>query len=237
MLPKAILFDLDDTLITMHAAFEAAREACCEIYGTRLSPNCTPQTLRAELDRVRAWFWGDPERHRTQRQDMAAACREIVRLTLAVFGVEDELTVDAFTDDFIRRQQEGVTLFPNTLEVLETLRDEGVKMALLTNGASATQRAKIDRFGLHSFFGPILIEGEVGYGKPDVRVFQDALRMLGCTAADAWMVGDHLVWDVDAPQSLGIFSIWHDVQRTGLPQDSVHKPDRIITDLRELLDM
>jgi putative hydrolase of the HAD superfamily len=50
------------------------------------------------------------------------------------------------------------------------------------------------------------------------------------------MVGDHLEWEVAAPQRLGIFAIWHDALGRGLPAGSPVKPDRIIRSLSELLD-
>ncbi len=66
------------------------------------------------------------------------------------------------------------------------------------------QRSKINRFGLADLFDLILIEGEVGFGKPDPRVYERALESLGVAAGDTWMVGDNLEWDVAEPQRQGI---------------------------------
>lgn len=49
------------------------------------------------------------------------------------------------------------------------------------------------------------------------------------------MVGDHLEWEIAAPQRLGIFAIWHDSLGEGLPTGSTIQPDHIIRELRELL--
>jgi putative hydrolase of the HAD superfamily len=61
------------------------------------------------------------------------------------------------------------------------------------------------------------------------------MRALGVTAADTWMVGDNLEWEVEVPQRLGIYAIWIDAHGDGLPPDSSIKPDRIIRSLAELL--
>jgi putative hydrolase of the HAD superfamily len=109
-------------------------------------------------------------------------------------------------------------------------------MALVTNGSAATQRAKIERFSLAPLFDHIQIEGEAGFGKPDEQAYRHALQALGVEPADAWMVGDHLEWEVAAPQRLGVYAIWHDPYGHGLPPASPVKPDRIIRRLADLLE-
>jgi len=114
------------------------------------------------------------------------------------------------------------------------LRASGCRLALLTNGSAQMQRSKIDRFALAGHFDTILIEGEVGFGKPDPRVYQRALELLGVAPGDTWMVGDNLEWDVAEPQRQGIYGIWIDVRGSGLPQGHPVRPDRIIRKLSEL---
>ena len=92
---------------------------------------------------------------------------------------------------------------PDAIETVRWLRESGRRLALLTNGAAAAQRRKIARFEIADLFDAILVEGELGFGKPDERVYLRALNALGVTPADAWMVGDNLDFDVAAPQKLG----------------------------------
>jgi putative hydrolase of the HAD superfamily len=127
-------------------------------------------------------------------------------------------------------------MFPGAVETLQAIRAAGVKMALVTNGDSAGQRAKVERFALAPLFDHIQIEGEAGFGKPEARAYLHAMQTLDVAAADTWMVGDNLEWEVAAPQRLGIFAIWHDHLGEGLPPGSPYRPDRIIRALAELLD-
>ncbi len=99
------------------------------------------------------------------------------------------------------------------------------------------QRSKVDRFGLAELFDLILIEGELGFGKPDPRVYQQALDEMAVAPSDTWMVGDNLEWDVAQPQRLGIFSIWVDVRGSGLPSGHKVRPDRIVRKLSELREL
>lgn len=54
---------------------------------------------------------------------------------------------------------------------------------------------------------------------------------------DCWMIGDNLVWDIQAPQALGMRAIWYDYRRAGLPQHSAIKSDLVINDVRDLLSL
>jgi putative hydrolase of the HAD superfamily len=109
-----------------------------------------------------------------------------------------------------------------------------VRLALITNGSSATQRAKIARFDLAGFFDHIQIEGEVGFGKPEAQAYHHAMQALGAQAHETWMVGDHLDWEVRAPQALGLTCVWCDGFAQGLPADTTVRPDHIVVSLSEL---
>jgi putative hydrolase of the HAD superfamily len=126
-------------------------------------------------------------------------------------------------------------MFPGAHETVDGLKRLGVRLALVTNGAAAPQRAKVVRFALEHRFDHIQIEGEYGFGKPEERAYRHALTALGAEAHETWIVGDNLEWEVAAPQRLGIYAIWHDGYGQGLPADAPARPDRIIRSLPELL--
>ena len=105
---------------------------------------------------------------------------------------------------------------------------------MITNGSSAGQRAKIERFALEQYFDRILIKGELGFGKPEREVYLKAMAALGSGPADTWCVGNNLEWEVAAPQKLGIYSIWVDPTGAGTPPGSDVEPDRIVASIAEL---
>ena len=181
--------------------------------------------------------WSDPERHRVGRLDLAAARREVAHLALKDVGLDDEALAGKIGDTYHELRDAGLQPFDDAIDTVEWLRASGCRLALLTNGSAQMQRSKIDRFALAGHFDTILIEGEVGFGKPDPRVYQRALELLDVAPGDTWMVGDNLEWDVAEPQRQGIYGIWLDVRGSGLPQGHPVRPDRIIRKLSELREL
>ena len=112
-----------------------------------------------------------------------------------------------------------------------TLKALGVKLALVTNGAADTQRAKVERFELAHRFDHIQIEGEHGFGKPEERAYLHAMDALGVTAPDTWMIGDNLEWEVVAPQQPRHLRDLDGRARRGPAAGIDRQPDRIIRSL------
>jgi putative hydrolase of the HAD superfamily len=231
-LPRAVLFDLDDTLVLFDGVGRPAwREVCA-----RRAPalGLPPEALFEAIQQVARAYWSDAERHRMGRLALLETRVALVAEALVRLGRPDAAGARALADEYSALQESRIELFPDALPVLEALRAAGVGLALVTNGNAMLQRRKIDRFGLDRYFTACLVEGELGFGKPDRRVFEAALGALGTGPEETSCVGDNLVWDVGAAQALGIHGVWKDTYRRGLG-DSPVRPDRTILQLAELL--
>ena len=94
--------------------------------------------------------------------------------------------------------------------------------ALVSNGGSALQRAKLRRAGVRHHFaaGDIFISGEVGFEKPDARMFGAALRALGKRPEQVLHVGDHPTNDIAGATAVGMRTCW--VSRGRTPPSDLH---------------
>lgn len=238
-LPRAILFDLDDTLLVAFGPAESQWRRVIGAIAERLAPLGPEQVIAAIQDSSNQ-LWADPARHKHWRHRIGEARRHIVAnafAELAASGhpVPQPLLGDAIADRYNALHDAELRLFPGAHETLHRLKQQGVRLALITNGAAAPQRAKVIRFALEERFDHIQIEGEHGFGKPEERAYTHAMEALGVGPGDTWMVGDNLEWEILGPQRLGIHAIWHDGYGAGLPPDCPIRPDRIIRALPELL--
>jgi putative hydrolase of the HAD superfamily len=240
-LPTAILLDLDDTIL---AAFGQAQDQWQRViaeHAERLAPHA-PDEVIAAIQAYSRHLWADQARHKHWRHRIGEARRHIVASActeLAGAAGHSPPTLDLcheIADRFQEIHDAELRMFPDAHETLDRLKELGVKLALVTNGAAAPQRAKVVRFALEHRFDHIQIEGEHGFGKPEEEAYIHALASLGVEAHETWMVGDNLEWEVVAPQRLGIFAIWYDGYGAGLPPGSPIRPDRIIRSLPELLE-
>jgi len=233
MHPRAVLLDLDDTILDDSSLVDECWRVACATHAARFAP----LEHTAVVDAIRTtsrWYWGDPERHRNGRLELEAARREVVRLALADLRIADATIAAAIGDAYSHHRDAGMEPLPDAIDTVRWLRQSGVKLALLTNGAGPAQRKKIVRFGLTDLFDTVLIEGELGFGKPDERVYRRALAALQAEPADTWMVGDNLEFDVGAPQELGISGVWIDIRGCGVPAEATVRPDRVVRSLKDL---
>ena len=231
--PKAILIDLDDTILELNSSVDKCWRTVCGRFAPRI--NVTPEELLSAIDQIRGWYWSDAERHRSGRLNLYAARREVVNLALQSLGINDPAAADGLADDYGVEMDRCTEPFPGAMDTLEHLKKKRVLLALLTNGASEIQRRKIDRFNLAPLFNIILVEEEMGFGKPDERVFLKALQHFGLRPDKAWMVGDDLERDIAGAQQLGIFSLWVD-SKSGLSGGTTAiKPYRTIRSIAELI--
>jgi putative hydrolase of the HAD superfamily len=231
--PRAVLLDLDDTILDDTGTVSSCWLDACREHGATMG-TLDPVLVYEAIERVREWYWADPERHRVGRLDLAAARREVAQIALKDAGLDDAALAQRIADTYHALRDAGLQPIEDAIDTVAWLRSSGYRLALLTNGSAGMQRKKIDRFGLAGLFDVVLIEGEVGFGKPDPRVYARALDVLDVSPRETWMVGDNLEWDVAQPQRQGIYGIWVDARGGGVPPGHCVQPDRIIRRLAEL---
>lgn len=230
LLPRVMLLDLDDTIIVHSATSEPCWRRVCDRYAVEIEGLSADQLYDAIQSRSNR-YWDNADQHRQGRLDLPRARREVVSATFTDLGLEDDELALNIADAFTLEREVSFYPCPGAVETLTQFCAQGIRLGLVTNGASSAQRAKIERFQLAEYFEHIFIEGEMGMGKPDVRVFKHVLDTFGIEAQEAWMVGDNLIWDVAAPQQLGIFSVWIDPTGNGTPPSSIVRPDLIVPSL------
>lgn len=232
--PSALIFDLDDTLIRAYANRGAAWRDHLAEYAAALHPHDTVHVADI-ISSSAARFWRDPEVFDRGGHDLEAARRTIVGAAFRELAIDAPSLVTEIADAFTAKRKQGYELFADTLPVLTRLKNGGIKLGLLTNGGRDSQRAKLERFALSDYFDYIGISEEIGHAKPDAAIFERALTALDATAANAWMVGDHLEWDIAGAQAVGMSAIWFNPDMTTAPAGST--PDYVITNLGQLPDL
>jgi phosphoglycolate phosphatase len=80
--------------------------------------------------------------------------------------------------------------FPKVEATLAALKEEGVKLAVLTNKPQDLTELLLPALGLDRYFSAVFGAGRKPYTKPDPRLFHDTVAALGGTVERAIMIGD-----------------------------------------------
>lgn len=231
---EALLVDLDDTILDNRAGLGAVWSEVAGFLADRLG-DVAPPGILAQLDASSSWYWSDAERHRAGRLDMPASRHAVLVHVLEALGRPDAVLAAEANELYCRLRDDSYLPFPGALEALERLRAAAPALGLVTNGAALAQRAKIERFGLARFFDVIVVEGELGAGKPEARVFDHALAALGARPARALMAGDDYDCDVLGALGAGLHAVWIDSRRRAAPPRPAPRRHRTLASFVELV--
>jgi putative hydrolase of the HAD superfamily len=227
---RALLFDLDETLIVDEQAVVAALEATAGLARERhdIDPSALARATRTrarELWRTGPeheycmsigitsseglWcrFDGDRPETRALREWAPGYRRSAWRLALADQGVIDGPLSEELAERFGLERRARHEVFDDVGAVLDELSDSAT-LALITNGASDLQREKLEASELGDRFAAVIVSAEFGIGKPDPTIFEHALAQLGADKRDAVMVGDSVDRDVDGAVAAGLRGVW-----------------------------
>lgn len=253
---RAVIFDLDDTLvwderISRRALLETAAEAAARSGADagRLAGHAKRAAEElwhehAPVDRCNElgivafegmWghFHGDEDYLRHLREWTPWFRAEIWRRALAVEGTVDEGLASELGELFARRRRELQDPLPGAEQILQRLRSAGLHIGLLTNGAPDLQREKIEASGLGMYFDAAVVSGEIGTGKPEPEIFRHLLEKLGTEPHESLMVGNSLTRDIAGAKRVGMASCWLALEGEDEPVGSV-EPDYTIQSLGEL---
>ena len=236
MNPAAILFDLDDTILSCEGGNYLKLWLKSVEAHIHLFEGLGAEALFEEIRNVARDFWSDTERHRNGRLDIKGSRQGIVATAASNLNHRNDEAAIQLANHYHEKREFNVVPFDGALETLKHFRQSPTKTALITNGSGDVQRWKIDKYQLDQYFDVVLIEGEFGMGKPQPGVYNHIVNELGVSAEESWIVGDNLEWEVRVPQQLGFFAIWNDIRGRGLPADADVVPDRIVRGIHELVD-
>ena len=212
--PQAVVFDLDYTLLRPSDQFEAPGYVRTGAqYGLTLDPARWPHAERAAYKAVAA-----------RREDTGLVHDDHLLPVIAHSIIEGlgggpkgavELATRAIIAAWSDAQNFG--LYDDVLPCLDTLREAGVRMALLSNALGHGVEEIVAHFALDDYMAAAVSSIETGAVKPAPRMFSTLFGLLGISARDAVMVGDSLEDDVEGAFACGCPGILLD--RSGRRRD------------------
>ena len=195
---KAVFFDFDDTLDNRDNAFRVGLSAFLRYYYPSLSEEEIAHR-REEMFYFQRGHYGQ-----------IIYYRDMLAHFLEVWPPEIPTDVDAAYRRMIRAFAKAGQPHSDVFDTLTALRQRGYLVGILTNGTPRTQNLKIDHTGLRRYVDLVVLAGEEGIQKPDVRVFKLAAARLGVPTTACLFVGDHPINDLEGARAAGFTPIRKD---------------------------
>jgi HAD superfamily hydrolase (TIGR01549 family) len=230
---RAVFFDAGNTLVQMNYA--AIAEELGRL-GTRVAPADVQRAEWRARVRLDDELFGRTGPASTETRSSAD---RYVRHLLEELGVRDEATIARATE-FRHAYNPPIGIFnvvdPQAREALELVRRAGLRAGVISN-SNGSVRASLQALGLAPYLDFVLDSGEVGFEKPDPRIFELALARAGIAAAEAVHVGDLYSIDVRGARAGGLHAVLLDPGGHWGERDCPRVPDllsaiRLVTERR-----
>ncbi|WP_212091578.1 HAD family hydrolase [Bacillus nitratireducens] len=191
---KAMLFDLDDTLLDRDKAvdklFLFVLEKCYEDVSDTVKNNM--------LQKFKEY----------DKREYGISDKTIVLESLFnEFAPKYRLPHNYIQDFWNENFPKCFSIDQNTIHFLNHIKRH-FKIGIITNGSTHRQKAKIINTNLNNYFDTIIISEEVGLSKPDKRIFELALNKLNVQPENTLFVGDDLEKDIAGCQNANIKGVW-----------------------------
>lgn len=189
---KAVVFDLDGTLLD--------RDASVQVF------------INNQYDRLSKYLSHIPKEIYTERfvelDNHGYVWKDIVYSQLVEELNITSLTADDLLDDYLLEFRNHCIPFSNLVEMLDDLKNQGIRLGMITNGFGHFQLHNIQALGIEHYFEVILISEWEGMKKPNPEIFTRALSKLQVKPEESMFIGDHPVNDVEAARNVGMIGVW-----------------------------
>jgi putative hydrolase of the HAD superfamily len=199
---KAVLFDLDDTLYDHTTASKIALRETAKLDSALASAEF------AALERVNSqWLEALHVEVQSGARSMEDARVERWHRILKHFG-GDAIHAPKMANFQRTAYLANERLVDGAIEVLDVLKSLGLKLAVVSNSTLVEQVGKLRRLKIAHAFDTVVVSADVGFAKPDARIFRHTIQALGVTEDDCIHIGDNWKADVVGANNAKVKPIW-----------------------------
>ena len=195
-----LVFDVDDTLYEQIVPFKNAYKSLFDM------------DIDMEQFYLLSRYYSDVKFEAPRNGEMTMDEYHIYRIQEAArdLGVliTDEQALDMQKE--YKKNQQKLQMSNTTISILELAKENNVKLGIITNGLSEHQWVKIKALGVERWIDRenIIVSGDYGINKPDVRIFEIMKEKLQLPNESLYYIGDSIENDIVGANNAGWKSIW-----------------------------
>ncbi len=198
-----IFFDIDGTLLDFKGAERAGVMAIYSEFGWRLP-------MDADVF-YEAWCRVGEKHFQLYLQGKKGFVAQQKDRVLELFGLASvtlsESQAKGVFAHYLAAFENNWALFGDVLPCLKGLYGQH-RLGIITNGHRGQQHKKLAVTGIRDFFDVVVCSGEIGYAKPDPRIYETAAKWAGVALGECVYVGDNYSHDIEASRRAGMQAIW-----------------------------
>lgn len=215
---RAVGFDLDGTLFDHLGSAGRGVDAFYRELGINPSEDARRLWFHEEAKEFERWRSGHATFHEQRRRRLRSV---LPKLGISAPNTAKEL--DDLFAKYLRAYRAEWAPFPDSLGLLQTIKNTGRRVGVLTNGSQDQQLDKIHAIGFGGIFDVISTSEQIGYQKPDVRAFYAFSSQLGVPVEECLFAGDHPEYDVDGARDAGMKAVLMDRSAGGEGGEAILK--------------
>ena len=203
---KHILFDLDRTLWDFQANSFQTFQEMFEHFELEKRCNVDFDGFYLKYKEINAVLW-DMYRQGTLSKELLYVRR--FSITLEYFGLKDTADLSRRLGDFyVLEGPKKTALLPGAKELLDSLKRKGYPLYIVSNGFKEVQNLKVKTSGIDMFFDKVFLSEDIGYQKPNRKIFDEVLGQLEAQPCDCVMIGDDFAVDIVGAKNAGIDQVY-----------------------------
>nr|XP_028561531.1 LOW QUALITY PROTEIN: haloacid dehalogenase-like hydrolase domain-containing protein 3 [Podarcis muralis] len=201
---RLLTWDVKDTLLRLRVPVGESYSAEARACGVQVQAEALTQSFRQAY---RAQSLHFPNYGSDRGLSSKQWWMDVVMETFRLSGIHGKEVVRPIAEKLYRDYSSARNweLLPGARDTLKQCQRMGVPMAVISNFDQRLQEV-LTRCGLRQHFDFVLTSEEVGFAKPDKRIFLEALRIAGVSPQLAAHVGDDYVNDYKAAREAGMHS-------------------------------
>lgn len=217
---KAVVFDLDDTLISEK---EYVRSGFRQVAKKIATENELEEEYVYEL------------MYETFNEDS----KNVFNRVLDKLNIKYEIEYIKELINYYRGHMPDIQLYDDAKYMIETLHEKGIKLGMITDGYKITQRNKLEVLDISNYFEHIVVTDELGreFWKPHKKSYEIIKEKLGFDYDEMVYVGDNVSKDFVMANKLGMSTVFinrEDSVYSGMKMDEEYLAKFEVRSLLEL---
>lgn len=230
---KMIYFDLDHTLWDFENNSKSALRLVYNNYRNLLN-SINTEAFISTYQKINTQLWDSYRKKEISQEEL-----KLLRfdLTLKTLGIEyNESLIQEINDVYLDTLSKQEMLINGAKDVLEYLCGK-YKLGILTNGFRKTQLAKLNSSGIDKYFKILVSSEDIGFPKPDEKIFSYAQKVSGYPKEKIAYIGDDLENDILPAIKFGMQAIWFKNNNSFISNLPIKDNIVVIDHLSELKDI